>query len=177
MIIGGIYWTFTGNIISGLWLVFIGWFLNNAAESGFRQMLVQKTISGVRVRDMMTGQVETVSADLTIQELIDRYILPHNLRARPVVENEQIIGIVTLEDIRHVPPDDWGMIRIRQAMTPREKLLVLKPNDPVSKALEILGQNDINQLPVVENEMVVGLVTRGQIIRFLQVREELGLRK
>jgi Zn-dependent protease len=92
MIIGGIYWTFTGNIISGLWLVFIGWFLNNAAESGFRQMLVQKTISGVRVRDMMTEQVETVSADLTIQELIDRYILPHNLRALPVVENEQIIA-------------------------------------------------------------------------------------
>ncbi len=177
MIFGGLYWAFTGNLISGIWLVFIGWFLNNAAESSYRQLLMQRTLQGLRVRDVMNPNVDTATPDMTIQDVIDNFVLPHNIRALPVVYDSQPIGIVTLNDIRHVPPDDWGIVRVNQIMTPKDRLIVLSPQDSVAQALEVLSDNDLNQLPVVDNGRLVGMVTRSHVIKVMQVREELGVRR
>lgn len=173
-IIGGLLWAFSGNIISGLWLVFIGWFLNNAAEMSYRQVRTEELLKGVHVQDMMTREVETVAPNVSVRHLVDTYILPHNRRALPVVEDSELVGIVTLNDVRDVERSEWDYTLVRDVMTPRDRLYVLDPEDDVARALGILGERDINQLPVVHRGRVVGFVTRGDLIRFLQLRQELG---
>lgn len=177
LIFAGLFWAFTGNIISGLWLVFIGWFLSNAAESSYRQLVIQDTLRGVRVGDMMTRDIQTVTSDITVRELVERYILPRSIRALPVVHDSRLEGIVTLSDVQHVPQENWDTTRVEQIMTPMEKLHVVTSRDSAAQALEALGEQDLNQLPVVDDGRVVGLVTRGHIIRFLQLRQDLGIRK
>ncbi len=173
-IILGLLWAFTGNIISGLWLVFIGWFLNNAAEMSYRQVRTEELVHGVHVQDMMTREVETVDPGVSIRHLVDTYILPHNRRALPVAEESNLVGIITLNDVRKVPREEWDYTVVRDVMTPRDRLYVLHPEDDVAQALGILGEQDINQLPVVNQGRVVGFVTRGHLIRFMQLRQDLG---
>ena len=177
LIFGGLFWAFTGNIISGLWLVFIGWFLNNAAEASYRQLVIQEALSGVHVSDMMTRDVQTAAPDMTVRELVEQYILPRNIRALPVVSDSRLFGIVTLSDVQHVPQENWDTTRVDQIMTPKNKLHVLTPKDDAIQALDALGEQDLNQLPVVDDGKVIGLVTRSHIIRFLQVRQDLKINK
>ena len=169
----GIFWAFSGNILSGIWLVLIGWFLNSAAEATYRQVRTEQLLRGVHVQEMMTREVETVEPNVSIQHLVDSYILPHNRRALPVVEDSQLIGIITLYDVRKVPRSEWEFTVVRDVMTPRDKLYVLHPEDEVAEALGILSEQDINQLPVIDRGRVVGFVTRGHLIRFMQTRQEL----
>ncbi|MBI2955622.1 MAG: site-2 protease family protein [Chloroflexi bacterium] len=173
----GLLFVFRGDIIGGLWLVFIGWFLNNAAESSYKQLATQQLLRGIPVRNIMTKDLQTTSPDITVRELIERYILPGSIRALPVVRDSRMVGLVTLSDVQHVPQEEWDNVRVEEIMTPREKLHVLTPRDDINMALESLGEQDLNQLPVVDDGRVIGMVTRGHIIRFMQVREELGVRK
>ncbi len=176
LIFGGLLWAFTGNILSGLWLVFIGWFLNSAAEGSYRQMVTQETLKGMHVSDMMYKDVEVVDPEATVRDLVERYILPRNIRALPVVHDSELVGIVTLSDVRDVPQEMWDATRVAEIMTPKENLHVLAPQDDVVQALEALAEQDLNQLPVVDRGNVVGLITRGHIISFLRVRQDLGVK-
>jgi Zn-dependent protease/predicted transcriptional regulator len=173
-IFGGLFIVFTGNIISGLWLAFIGWFLNNAAEQSYRQVRTKATLEGVRVAQMMNANPVVVGPDVDLQHLVDEYVLRRNVRALPVVEEGNLIGVVSLSDVRHVPRQEWTSTVVRNIMTPADQLRTVEPKDDVDKALQELGERDLNQLPVVEGHHLVGLLSRSQIIRFLQLRQELG---
>jgi Zn-dependent protease/CBS domain-containing protein len=172
-IFGGILWAFSGNILSGLWFVLIGWFLNAAAEAAYRQVRTEELLKGVSVQQMMTRDVETVEPSISIRQLVDDYILPHNRRALPVVEDSELVGIITLYDVRNVPRSEWDFTLVRDVMTPRDRLYVLHPDDEVAQAFGILSQQDINQLPVLDKGKVIGFVTRGHLLRFLQTRQEI----
>ena len=175
MIFTGLFLTFTGNILGGLWLVLIGWFLNSAAETSYRQLIIREMLTGVRVREIMARDVPTLTRDVTVRELVGEYFLPRNIRALPVVHDSQLVGLVTLSDVRQVPQEDWNTTRVAQIMTPVENLHVLTAQDDASRALEVLGEQDLNQVPVVADGRVVGIITRGHIIGLLQLREELGM--
>ncbi|MGJ3253631.1 MAG: site-2 protease family protein, partial [Elainellaceae cyanobacterium] len=66
------------NLIGGLWLVLIGWFLNNAAEVSYQDLVVRMALEGLRVRDVMTLEPETIPSSLNLQELVDQYFFNRN---------------------------------------------------------------------------------------------------
>jgi Zn-dependent protease/CBS domain-containing protein len=173
-IFGGLYIAFTGNILSGLWFAFIGWFLNNAAEQSYREATRPKLI-GVKVDQMMNPNPLVVQPDVDLQTLVDHYVLEKNVRALPVVVNDELVGVVTLSDVRHIPRELWSQTRVEQVMTRAEELKTIQPADDLDAAVRQLASEDINQLPVVEQHHLVGLLSRSQVIRFLQLRDELGM--
>jgi Zn-dependent protease len=173
-IFGGLYIVFTGNILSGLWFAFIGWFLNNAAEQSYREAARPKLI-GVKVDQMMNPHPQVVGPDVDLQTLVDHYVLEKNVRALPVIVDEELVGVVTLSDVRHVPRELWASTRVNQVMTPVDQLKTIQPGEDLDAAVRQLATEDINQLPVVEQHHLVGLLSRSQVIRFLQLRDELGM--
>ena len=175
-IFGGLYLAFSGNFLSGIWLAFIGWFLSEAAEASYRQMTVQESLRGVHVADLMTPRPVTVDMHMSLREVVDAYLLRQNVRTLPVVDAAgELVGLLTLNEIRAVPAERWPEVTVAEVMTPAEHLHTVTPRDDVSQALRTLSEEDVNQLPVVENGHLVGLLSRGNLIRFLQVREELGV--
>lgn len=172
-IFGGLFIIFAGDIISGLWLAFIGWFLSSAAEQSYAQVATQARLQGVKVSQMMNPHPTVVGPDVSLQELVDDYILKRNVRAFPVVQEGNVIGLVTLTDVRRVPRDQWVSTRVRQVMTTEEQLRTAQPRDSLDKVLRELSEQDVNQLPVVEGHHLVGLLSRSQVIRFIQLRDEL----
>jgi Zn-dependent protease/CBS domain-containing protein len=173
-IFGGLFLAITGAFVSGLWLVFIGWFLNNAAAASRRQAEVSELLQGVRVGSVMTPNPATVPADTTILDFVETYILGRNLRVVPVVsDRDHIVGLISLREIRTVPRDAWSRTPVSAVMLPLSRLAVATPDEPLTRALEDLSRQDLNQLPVVTDGHLVGLLTRGNIVRYIRVREEL----
>lgn len=175
LIFGGLLIAFSGALISGIWLILIGWFLNNAAEASGRQTEEMEIFRGVTVRRVMNPRPATVDADASLSELVHDHILQRGIRALPVVEDGRLQGMITLNEVRRIPRERWDETPVEAVMTRREDLQTVRPNDELARAVQIMAEYDINQLPVVEDGWLVGLLSRSNLIRFIQVREELGV--
>lgn len=159
---------------SGLWLAFIGWFLENAASSSYRQVKWRDTLHGFSASQVMTSVYPTVPSNITVRELVQDYILTGGHHLFMVADEGRLVGILTLDDIKSVSQPSWEATQVREIMTPVDKLKVVHPDQDALSLLEQMEADDINQMPVVSGDRVIGLVTRDNLIRFLRIRSELG---
>ncbi len=171
----GVWQVFTGAFINGLWMAFIGWFLRNASISGYRQVLIRDMLRDIRVEDLMSHDFETVSPALTIQQIVDDYVLRRRDHAYPVADGDRLQGIICLHDVKAVPRQRWASTLVREVMTPWEKLATVSAEDDGNTVLTYMNTHDVGQLPVVEGNRLAGMLRRSDIIRFMQVRSELGI--
>lgn len=162
-----------GQLISGIWLGAIAWFLHNAASASVQQLVVEARLRRVRVADVLRADDGTVPPETTVAALIDDYLLPRNRRAMPVADAGRLIGIVTVSDITKVPPAERGRVTVGQVMGGRDGLVTVRPETPVRDAVELLAEHDFEQLPVVADGRLLGLLTRADVMRQLQLREAL----
>ncbi len=174
-ILAGIWLFFVGYVIDGLWLGFIGWFLLSSAQSANSEVMLQSVFRGVTVGEVMNTAPTTVPANISLQKLVYEHFLPLGLRSALVTQGDQLAGLITLSDIRHVPHEEWGQVPVGHAMIPRERLHVVSPQQSLNDVLPLMAGRDINQLPVVQNERLVGVLSRDAIMRYLEIRRSLGL--
>ena len=173
-IIFGIYRFFNGAGIGGLWITFIGWFLLSASRESYAQVAITESLKGLRVRDVMSGDYPTVDSHANLQTLVDEHFLRMGRRCFFVSESGRIVGLVTPHEVREVERQRWPYKTVDEVMRPFDQLRTITLDAPVQQALEIMGSEDLNQLPVVEDSEVRGLLTRGHIVQLLQTRAELG---
>jgi Zn-dependent protease/predicted transcriptional regulator len=165
---------FSGQPFDGIWFGFIGWFLLSAAQTARAQATLETTFRGVTVAQVMNTQPMTVPANISLQKLVDEYFIPQGLRSALVLQGDQLAGLITLSDIRHVPRAEWPQTPVGFSMIPVDQLHTVTPQQKLTEALPLITSNNVNQLPVVENGKLVGIITREAIIRSLQVRQSLG---
>jgi Zn-dependent protease/CBS domain-containing protein len=169
--------TVFGGALGGLWLAVIGWFLWNAAESSYQQLLLQNSLQGLTAGALAGPSPVRVPPDISLREFAEHYLLSHNHRAFFVgVEGGDPLGLITLSDLQKEPRDQWDTISVFRAMTPRERLITVTPQTPAMDALQLMAEHNINQLPVVNGREFVGLLTRAALIRAIQFRSEIGRR-
>lgn len=165
-------------LINGVWLILIGWFLNNAASRSYQQLVIRDVLEDVPVRQMTKHNPPDVPADITIDVLIEDHIMQTDDHAFPVMENGQLVGIVCLDDVRRVQRSDRSVKVVADIMTPKAKLITMSPDDSSNEALTLISQNEIRQIVVMDGEEFYGLVRRRDIVRFLQLHsDEFNLRK
>jgi Zn-dependent protease/CBS domain-containing protein len=175
LILYGIWRFFTGDIIGGLWSGFIGWFLLQAAQAENTQVMLESVFKGVTVRQLMSPAPITVPITISIQQLVDEYMLPRAVRSVPVVHGDQLAGLITLADVRRVPRDRWAQTRVGEVMIPVERLAVAHPAESLNEVMPHMAAPDVNQLPVVEDGRLVGILSRDAILRYIEIRRGLGL--
>lgn len=171
----GIQIPFLGTgFINGLWLIFIGWFLQNAAVQSYRRIVVQDILEDVPVKRLMNPNVPQVPADITIEEFIDNYLMQSDNRAFIVFEAENMLGLITIDDVRKLSTESRRTSLVRDVMTPSEKMIVVAPEEDVTDAFDRLQMKDVRQLPVVAGNEIVGLLRRKDIVRWLQFQSKIG---
>jgi CBS domain-containing protein len=131
-------------------------------------------LKGHVASEIMSRDCQMVSSDITLERLVNENILASGRRCFPVVSEGRVEGMITLRDIQKVPRHEWNHKLVWDAMTPLNKLKAIKPDEDLNTVLNTLSQNDINQLPVVEGNTVVGMVARDNIINFINVRAQLN---
>jgi Zn-dependent protease/predicted transcriptional regulator len=169
----GVWQVFAGNL-GGLWMAFIGWFLDNAASAQVQQLAFQGALAGHTVAQAMSGRCAAVAADLTLQQLVDEHILAGGQRCFLVNRGKATVGLMTLHRIKDVPRAQWPTTRTAQVMLPMENLKRIGPDTDVWSALQEMDRDGVNQLPVMTDGRVVGMLSREDVVTFLRTLRELG---
>ncbi len=164
---------FGTGLIGGIWLAFIGWFLNNAAQQSYRQVVLEDMLEGIAVSTLMRPNTVSVAPNIPISQLVDDYIMNSDERAFPVLEGEHLVGMVSLGDVRKVPRSEWEATTVSQVMTPEDKLTVATPREDVSQALNDIASRDVRQIPVVQEGRLVGILRRADIMKWLQLHTQM----
>jgi len=159
---------------SGLWLAFIGWFLENAASASYRQVQWRDGLRGFSASQVMTSVYSVVPPNITVNQLVYGYPFAGGYGFFMIVDEGRLEGILTLDNIKAVPRQNWDVTQVKDIMTPIDKLNVAYPDQDALNILEQMEEKDINQMPVVSGGRVIGLITRDNLIRFLHLRSVLG---
>ena len=169
----GILRFFNGAGFGGLWLAFIGWFLLDAARASSAQLVITETLRGLRVGDLMTRDYLRVDGRENLQTLVDEHLLPTGQRCFIVEEKGNVAGIITPHEVKSIARARWPYTTVDEVMQPLDRLHAVRPDTLVTDALETMGREDVNQLPVFTDGRLAGIISRGHILRTLQTRAEL----
>jgi Zn-dependent protease len=159
-----------GQLLGGLWLVFIGWFLLNAARSTVSQARLERILGRVRVREAMEPvRGAALSGTESVGEVVREALLRRGLRTFFVIgPRDELRGLLSLKELAAVPQERREVTRVREIMLPLERLTILSPAESGWNALEKMTEQRVNQLPVVDRGHLLGVITREQLLTLLQ---------
>ena len=175
MLIGlGVLGLLGGNPGQGIWLMLIGWFLFTAARFSYQQVMVKEALTDVPVARLMRTQLGRVAPDLTVDQFVSQHLMASDQRAWPVESQGRFIGLVVWDDVRALPQAQWPAARVEEVMTPRAELSTLQAADGAEQALELFAQADVDQIPIVEDERLLGLVRRADLLKWYALQHGEG---
>lgn len=172
----GIVSILTGSFIGGIWFIVIGWFLRNASEQSYQQLVLRTSLEGTKVGEVVNRAYVSAPPDIYLDQLVSDFMFSRSQRCVPVVVAEDLIGLVSMTDLPKFPREQWPQTSVFRAMTPRERLYIVTPEDDLAQALAIMATHDVHQLPVLESGTFIGFVTRADVLGLIQIRTELGRR-
>jgi CBS domain-containing protein len=173
-ILFGVYQVFTGDFVNGLWIGFIGWFLESAALAQVQQQKLHDLLSGRRVSQAMSTDYASIPPDTTVQTLVDRHVLGNGQLSFVVKDGDRVAGLLTLHDIKELSRPEWPTTTAAQAMIPLAQVKRVQPGEELWAAIEEMNHDGVSQLPVMTNGHIEGMLRREDIISYLRNLRALG---
>ena len=161
-------------LINGIWLIFIGWFLEQAAKSSYQQVLLRRALSGIKVNEVMTKNVVSVPSTVTLEEVVNNYFFKYRYSSFPVVDNGMVKGFIRMNDIKNIDRARWFNATVLDAMIPmQEQYLVESATDAVD-ALNRMLRTDCRKLMVTQSGAIIGMVTLPDLMALFKIKTDLG---
>ena len=173
LVILGVFILLSGGLLDGLWLAFIGWFLLGAARGEAQGTQLEGVLSRITARQVMQEQFTSVTPGTPIQDIVDEHMIGKGERAVIVANDGGVLGIITVSDVRKTPRTAWLNTPAQRIMTPREGIITVDGGRPAVEVLMLLGEKGLNQVPVLEEGRMVGLITRRDLLERVQLAETL----
>ena len=171
----GVLVALKGNIVGGVWMAFIGWFLENAARASYTQASLGELLRGVTVADAMRRDSPRVAGDLPLDRLVHEEVLGKGRRCFLVADNSHLRGLVTLHEVKAVPRERWGQVRVEEVMARPDRLATVSPREDLVVALQKMDDANVAQMPVVAGDELLGMLSREHVLHYIRVRAELGV--
>ena len=165
--------TFFFNAVTGVWFLLIGNFLRVASSESYHQVFLDRALKGVPASAVARQDYVSVSPDLSLAQLVEDNVLAGHGRCFPVIVGSELIGLITLSDLKAHPRDEWSTTSVYRAMTPWEKLRTVSLRDDLPEVLAQLAAGDVNQVPLIEGRELLGIIHRSDVLRYIQAREEI----
>lgn len=163
-----------GNFIGGTWWFLIGVFLRGAAVTAYRQVVIRETLQGEAIRRLMTSAPISVPPTITLQQLVDDYFYKHHFKMFPVVENDKLLGCVTMQEIKDTPRPQWPERTVGDVLRPCSEDNTVSPDSDTAKVLAHMMRPDApSRLMVVENERLLGMVSLKDLKSFIALKLDL----
>ncbi|MDD1775693.1 MAG: CBS domain-containing protein [Methanobacterium sp.] len=151
-------------------LIFIAIFVYLGADQESKMVLINTLLEGINVRDIMTGEVKTVKPSDTV-DMVMKTMFQHKHMGYPVYQNGDLLGIITFHDLSRIPEEERGQ-PVENYMT--RELLVTRPEEDVATILEKMNSHNVGRLPVMEEEKLVGIISKTDIMKALEMRKKLA---
>jgi Zn-dependent protease len=165
---------FQGFLVNGIWLIFIGWFLTQAAEASYKQLIMRRVLEGVEVREAMTRNPETVFPDLPLRDLVDDYFLRRRYSAFPVIDNAgNPLGLITLRQVKEIDRGSWPTTPVSSVMTRICEAVTVRPDDSLAEVLTKLESAGVGRALVVNDGRLEGLISPSDVAAWLDRYQQL----
>lgn len=171
----GVLFILTGNFLNGVWLAFIGWFLQSSAQMGYKHLIFETSIKGIKVGDVMNENIVNVTKDITIQDLVDDYFMKYRFGRFPVIEDEKtqrFIGVISLHDIKGVSKEEWMEVKIGDIVKTVSESEKVNMSMEISDAIKRMGKNNLGHLVIMSGGRLRGIITKSDVMRFIKIRSE-----
>ena len=173
LIVYGILQFFSGNFIGGVWVFLIGMFLQNASRMSYRQLLTRQALEGEHVRRFMKQNPITIPSSISVSKLVEEYVYEYHFKMFPVVDNDELRGCVTTQQLKSVPKQEWATKKVHDITNSCTAENTISPDTDAVKALATMNRTGNTRLLVVEDNKLVGVLTLKDIMRFLSVKLDL----
>jgi len=150
-------------------LIIIAFFIYIGANQEATYLRYNILLQDVTVADAMNSPVITVEPTMPLSQVIAMMYETKHL-GFPVVDRGSLIGIIALADVHKVSPIDREAMQVQDVMT--RNPTTLPPSAPLLDALRVMSGRDIGRIPVVAGDTLVGIVTRTDVLRVMELREE-----
>ncbi|MHB8779783.1 MAG: site-2 protease family protein [Candidatus Geothermincolia bacterium] len=164
----GIYLFIVGYVASGLWLVLIGWFLEQMSVHGYKETVIRQSLLGVRVSQLMTPEPVRIPAETNLEEAVDGYFLRFNHSAFPVYGNGELRGLLTWRRAKEVPRSKWAETGVAEVMLPLAPEIVTSPQAEMNEVLALEAMRQHGRMLVLEAGKLAGIISRSDVSEFLQ---------
>ena len=172
-IVWGILQFAGGAGFGGLWISFIGWFLLQAASESAQRVGIEHALEGATAGDLMSGDCPSLEGNLDVQHFVDEELLRTGKRCFLVLQNGAVAGLVTPHEVKTIDRARWPYTTLNDVMRPLADLHTVPPETPLKKVLEIMGREDLNQVPVMANGHLAGVLSRSHVLEYLRTRADL----
>ncbi len=162
-----------GNIIGGLWLFLIGLFLRGASQTAYRHLLLRQAFEGEKVRRFMKEEPISVSSAITLQQLVDDFILKHHFEMFPVVEGDQLVGCISLNQVKEIPREQWTLKQVNEVMARCSAENTIEPDEDALEALARMNRSKSSRLMVVEEGKILGMIALKDMMKFISFKLDL----
>ena len=163
----GVFRALSGEFLDGVWLILIGTFLRQAAEGSYQQLLVQRALAPLRVRDGMTGGTVWIPHGLSVAKAMEDFFWRHHVSSFPVLDDQRLVGIVAIDSLKRLPREQWATTPISDVMRPISEGLTAAPGDSLWAAFQKLSQNGLGRLAVVDDGRLVGYLSVKDVTHLL----------
>lgn len=171
----GILTLWAGELVWAMWLIFIGWFLAQAAEASYRQMILRRILEGVRALEAMTRAPETLRPKMTLRDVVDQYFLRRRYNSFPVEDDQgNLLGLITLSQVKEVERDRWPVVRVGEVMTPLSETVTVRANDTLADVLSKLERAGVGRALVVDNGRLEGVISNADVAQWLERYQQLS---
>jgi Zn-dependent protease/predicted transcriptional regulator len=178
IILWGVIYLFTANFFNGIWLIFIGWFLQSSASQSYSQIIIEKSLKGIKVKDVINTNIVTAPANITVKEFVDNWFMKYPFGKFPVIDTEnddKYLGIVTLNDIKNLPQEKWDSTKVGEIVNIYIEEDKVDMDMELYDAMKKLNDANISSLVVVENSKIIGLLTKSDILKLIKVKSTLKI--
>ena len=173
LIFFGIFSFITGNFLAGIWFAILGLFLQKAATSSQTQFFVGEALRDEKVQKFMKKDPVSVSPDITIKEFVEDYVYRSHHHLYPVTENEELIGYISLQEVKLKSQEEWEKTSVKKVMVPVCKFQTISPDTSALEALNLIQNLESPTLLITQEKRLVGILTANDLFKRISLKLEL----
>lgn len=172
----GLFLAVSANVVNGVWLVLIGWYLSGLVRNSRANFDLRRRLEGLTVSHLMNRQLATVPAGMTLSSLVQDRIVPSGKRFFLVDDIfGQVLGVITLRRVKAVPRRKWDAATVEDAMQRADQIVSVPPQMALVSALETMDEAQLPEVAVMEHNVVTGVLSRDDVMDYLRTRADIGL--
>ncbi len=175
IVFGIVMFLIAQSFLSGLWFILIGLFMKQSALGSYQAVVLRESLAGLQIRQLMKENVISVGSLTSLEELVRSYVYRYQFAHYPVFDREELVGMVSLPQIKAVPKELWMFKQVRDIMTPIDQVPCLRPTDDATEALQRMIAEDLGRMPVIDSGRLVGIVSRRDLLDHFKIKSDLGI--
>lgn len=173
LMLSGLFHVVTGSFMLGIWWFVMGLFLRGAANRSHYQMIAHTKLEGEPLHRFMASNPETVSADISVEALVEDHFYRSLHNMYPVTQNSHLIGCVSSKQIAGIPREQWKRLTVRDVATPCSSENTVRADADALAALSLMNRTGNSRLMVLDGERLVGIVTLKDLLKLIALKLDL----